>query len=160
MVDAYGCAPGNDSQSSDAIQAFCQASMLSKVWVSLLLEAVFKQDSYYAVKDPVLLLFLALYGYPDSPSYWEMDCDKKVVRTRHPELRLLLSIYVDDFKMAGPKENLAKGWALLREEIDMEDPATPTLYLRCEQATHDITMPSGAKVRMMVYDMETSYQAV
>ena len=57
-------------------------------------------------------------------------------------------------KMAGPKENLAKGWALIREQIDMEDPATPTLHLGCEQATHDITMPSGAKVRMMVYGME------
>ncbi len=72
----------------------------------------------------------------------------------HPELRLLLSIYVDDFKIAGPKENLAKGWALLRQGIDMEDPATPTLYLRCEQSTHEITMPSGAKVKTMVYDME------
>ena len=56
--------------------------------------------------------------------------------------------------MAGPKESLAKGGALLREEIDMEDPATPTLYFGCEQATHDITMPSGAKVRMLVYEME------
>ena len=72
----------------------------------------------------------------------------------HPQLKLLLSIYVDDFKMSGPKENLAKGWALLREEIEMEDPASPTIYLGCEQSTHDITLPSGAKVRMMVYDME------
>ena len=71
-----------------------------------------------------------------------------------PQLRLQLSIYVDDFKMAGPKENMANGWALLREEIDMEDPATPTLYLGCEQSTQEITMPSGAKVMMMVYDME------
>jgi hypothetical protein len=36
----------------------------------------------------------------------------------------------------------------------MEDPATPTLYLGCEQSTHEITMPSGAKVKTMVYDME------
>ena len=72
----------------------------------------------------------------------------------HPPLKLLLSIYVDDFKMSGPKENLAKGWALLREEIEMEDPASPTIYLGCEQSTRDITLPSGAKVRMMVYDME------
>jgi hypothetical protein len=56
--------------------------------------------------------------------------------------------------MAGPKENLAEGWALLRQGIDKEDPATPTLYLGCEQSTHDLTLPSGAKVRSMVYDME------
>ena len=41
VVDAYGCAPGNDSQTSDAIQAFCQTPMLSNVWVTLPAEAVF-----------------------------------------------------------------------------------------------------------------------
>ena len=45
----------------------------------------------------------------------------------------MLSVYVDDFKMAGPKENLAEGWALLRKHIDMEDPAAATLYLGREQ---------------------------
>jgi len=71
-----------------------------------------------------------------------------------PTAEITLSIYVDDFKMSGPKENLAKGWALLREEIEMEDPASPTIYPCCEQSTQNITLPSGAKVRMMVYDME------
>ena len=28
----------------------------------------------------------------------------------HDELKLLLVIYVDDLKLAGPSENLAKGW--------------------------------------------------
>ena len=65
MVDAYGCVKGNESQASDAIQAFCQAPMLSEVWVTLHREAVFDPDHYYAVKDPVVLLLLALYGYPD-----------------------------------------------------------------------------------------------
>ena len=80
IVDAYGCAPGNESQTSDAIQAFCQAPMLSKVWVTLPSEAVFNLEHYYAVREPVVLLLLALYGYPDSPSYWEIFCDKKVVK--------------------------------------------------------------------------------
>ena len=118
----------------------------------------------------MVLLLQALYGYPESPAYWETYCDKKVLKKGwlaigpewpsmywHPELKLLMSIYVDDFKMGEPKENLAKGWALLRGEIEMEDPATPTLYLGCEQSTHNITMPSGAKVRMLVYDMEICF---
>ena len=46
MVDAYGCAQGNESQASDAIQAFCQAPMLSKVWFTLQREAVFDPDNY------------------------------------------------------------------------------------------------------------------
>ena len=32
----------------------------------------------------------------------------------HDELKLLLVIYVDDLKLAGPSENLAKGWEMLR----------------------------------------------
>ena len=66
LVDAHGCAPGNDSESSDAIQAFCQAPMLSKVRVSLPPEAVFNPEFSYTVNDPVVLLILALYGFPDS----------------------------------------------------------------------------------------------
>eukprot|EP00975_Prorocentrum_lima_P029499 6192974-Prorocentrum_lima.AAC.1 len=30
------------------------------------------------------------------------------------ELTLFLVVYVDDFKLAGPKANLAKGWKLIR----------------------------------------------
>ena len=67
----------------------------------------------------------------------------------------MLSVYVDDFKMAGPKENLAEGRALLRQHIDMEDPVTVTLYLGREQRTDDITMPNGTNVTVMTYDMSS-----
>ena len=33
----------------------------------------------------------------------------------------MLVVYVDDFKLAGPKENLAKGWALIRQGLDVDD---------------------------------------
>ena len=36
----------------------------------------------------------------------------------HPEL--VFVVYVDDFKMAGPKNNLKKGWELLREKLIIE----------------------------------------
>ena len=39
----------------------------------------------------------------------------------HPQLRLMLVVYVDDFKLAGPKEKLAAGWALLRKNLGIED---------------------------------------
>ena len=38
----------------------------------------------------------------------------------HPELQLVLVVYVDDFKLAGPKNNLKKGWELLREKLIIE----------------------------------------
>ena len=37
----------------------------------------------------------------------------------HPDLKLLLVVYVDDLKMAGPKDNRKKGWELLRSKTDL-----------------------------------------
>ena len=39
---------------------------------------------------------------------------------KHPDLQLFLVIYVDDFKLAGPEKNLAKGWKLLRGGLSIE----------------------------------------
>ena len=49
IVDAYGCVEGNLSQTSDAIQAFCQAPMMVEIWVVLQREAVADPEFYYAV---------------------------------------------------------------------------------------------------------------
>ena len=102
--------------------------MRSEVWVSLPREAVQDPGWYYQVPDPVVPLEYALYGHPDSPTFWEMHCDELVKEQDflpygpewpsvyfHAELQLMLSIYGDDFKLSGPKENLAKGWALLKK---------------------------------------------
>ena len=40
----------------------------------------------------------------------------------HAELRLLLIVYVDDFKMSGPKESLKKGWSLTASKTDLDTP--------------------------------------
>ena len=65
----------------------------------------------------------------------------------------MLSVYVDDFKMAGPRENLAKGWALLREKVVIEDPTEVGLYLGCQQRIHDV-QARGVNYRVMEYNIE------
>ena len=50
----------------------------------------------------------------------------------HPELKLLMVVYVDDFKMSGPKENLPKGWKLIGERVDMDTPCACNRYLGCD----------------------------
>ena len=60
----------------------------------------------------------ALHGHPDSGTMWKPHCDQKVQEIGfkpigeewpsmyfHDELKLLLVIYVDDLKLAGPSEN-------------------------------------------------------
>ena len=52
---------------------------------------------------------------------------------RHKELGLILSVYVDDFKLAGRKEHLQKGWDLIRSKITLDPPTDLGDYLGCGQ---------------------------
>ena len=49
----------------------------------------------------------------------------------HPRLRLMLSVFVDDFKLAGPRTALATGWKLLRTNLDLDPPTPLGTYLGC-----------------------------
>ena len=54
---------------------------------------------------------------------------------KHPARRTLLSVYVDDLKMAGPAGNIADCWKDLCKLLDL-DPPTPfhdSVYLGCGQ---------------------------
>ena len=72
---------------------------------------------------------MALYGHPDSGTLWEEHCDTQVKTAGfdalglswpscyfHRKLNLFLVIYVDDFKMAGPKGTIKQGWDLLQKK--------------------------------------------
>ena len=75
---------------------------------------------------------------------WEVHCDKHVQSVGfklvgeewqscyfHPTLKLYLVVYVDDFKLSGPKENLSTGWSLFRKGLDIEPPVPIGVYLGC-----------------------------
>ncbi len=55
----------------------------------------------------------------------------------HDALKLFLVIYVDDFKLSGPDENLKKAWTLIQGGIHIEPPQTinaeGATYLGCRQ---------------------------
>ena len=67
----------------------------------------------------VARLVKALYGHPDAGTFWEQHsrcvqwvfsrCEEWPSVYTHPELQSVLVAYVDDFKMAGPNNNLKKG---------------------------------------------------
>jgi len=114
--------------------------------------------------DPVCPMDLALYGHPDSGGYWEEHCDESLREVGftpcpdwpsvyfHPGLNLMLSVYVDDFKLAGPRENLARGWLLIRSRIKTDDPTPVGRAFGCE---HKVTQRSvnGVNVQSIEYDM-------
>lgn len=67
----------------------------------------------------------------------------------------MLIVYVDDFKPVGPSNNLAGGWKLIRAGLKMGDPEAPNMYLGCNHVVADVSLPGGAVVRPMTYDMRS-----
>ena len=139
IVDTVAAAPGNYGEQSDAPQAYTQAELQGiETWIELPRDQW--PETWKKFRRPVCMLRLALYGHPMSGVYWELHCNQRLKKKGfgaipgweqcfwHAELKLLLIVYVDDFKMAGPKENLEKGWKLISEEIKLDKP-TPYAIL-------------------------------
>jgi hypothetical protein len=127
---------------ADAEQAYVQATLKSEVptWVELPRERW--PASWAGMRRPVCRLKLALYGHPDSGGHWERHCEKHLrsvgyepVRDWrsvfwHPKLQVLLVVYVDDFKVAGPEKSLREAWALIRQGIRTEEPTCRSCSLQ------------------------------
>ena len=62
----------------------------------------------------------------------------------HPKLKLYLIVYVDDFKMAGPRVSLSEGWKLIRSGITTDDPVPVNRYLGCEHIVLESIIPEGS----------------
>ena len=58
----------------------------------------------------------------------------------NPETRMLLTIYVDDFKLAGPTEHFESTWKALREHILLSDPEPVDQYLGCKHIAKHVTV--------------------
>ena len=133
-LDAYGSMPGNRTSQGDGKQAYTQALMQGILtWIRLPRNR-WPKEWIGVYKDPVVLLILALYGHPDSGGYGNVIVRKHCMPSDfilfilsvgrpcfwHPTLKLLLGVYVDDFKMSGPSCNIDEGWKLISSQIDMD----------------------------------------
>ena len=75
-----------------------------------------------------------LYGHPLARLLWEKQFEKILLKQGwekipnweclfvHREKGLFLSVYVDDIKLAGKKQNLDPMWKLLNKEVDLGEP--------------------------------------
>ena len=71
----------------------------------------------------------------------------------HAELDLLLVVYVDDFKMAGPEANLAEGWKRISSVIDMDPPRPFGRYFGCHHFEKTgVRLPREAHPFAYVFD--------
>ena len=105
------------------------------------------------MKDPVVPLERNLYGHPLAGLLRERQFEKILLKHCwekgsnweclfvHREKGLFLSVYVDDIKLAGKKQNIDPMWKVLNEEVDLGEP-TPFLdhvYLGCTQRQCEIS---------------------
>ena len=152
MMDAIGRMPDHHGEDSDARSAYTQVVFENEkeidfveTWVSLPRNR--RPPSWDKYKDPVCKLRVNLYGHPLAGLYWEKFCHRAVTscgfeRVKgweclyvHRSDRIFLSIYVDDFKMAGLKKNIPGMWKKLSSKLDL-DPPVPfdgNVYLGCRQ---------------------------
>ena len=142
FMDFIGRLPGNDCEDSDAVKAYTQVklstvpSLLGEdvqadTWISLPRDR--RPKSWDKIIDPVCPLLRNLYGHPLAGLIWEKHCQKAILAAGfekiqgweclfvHRQKQLFLSVYVDDFRMAGKKENLAPMWKILKNDLDLED---------------------------------------
>ena len=165
IIDVYGSQPNFSKQQADARQAYTQALFQGvETWVRLPRSRWPKE--WEGFEDPVCPLMLALYGHPDSGGIWENHCASQLEGNGgvqvlpeiwqsifyHPDLELLLVIYVDDFKMAGPQGNLKKGWANISGVIDMDPPEAFGRYLGCHSEQVQAKLPGSAHPFAYVFD--------
>ena len=62
-------------------------------------------------------------------------------------------IYVDDFKLVGPKENLPKGWELITDAVDMGRQEALGLFLGCNHEKIEKHLSNGIVLRGVSYNM-------
>ena len=99
------------------------------------------------MEDPVVPLERNLYGHPVAGLLWRGQFEKILLKYGwekvsnweclfvHREKGLFLSVYVDDIKLAGKKQNIDPMWKVLNKEVDLGEPTSFLDYvnLGCTQ---------------------------
>ena len=104
------------------------------------------------MEDPVVPLERNLYDHPLGGLLWERQFEKILLKYGwekvsncecsfvHREKGLFLSVYVDDIKLAGKKQNINPMWKVLNE-VDLREPTSflDHVYLGCAQRQCEIS---------------------
>ena len=104
------------------------------IWIRLTRHK--RPKSWSSMEDPVVLLKRNLYGHPLAGLLWERQLEKILLKHGweqipnweclfvHREKGLFLSVYVDDIKLAGKKQNINPIWKVLNNVVDLGEPTS------------------------------------
>ena len=156
IMDIISRLPGCDGQAADAVSAYTQVKMedapkllkipkseCPDIWIRLPRHKWPK--SWSRMEDPVVPLERNLCGHPLAGLSWERKFEKILLKHGweeipnwecffvHREKGLFSSVYVDDIKLAGKKQNLDPMWKLLNKEVELGEPTSflDHVYLGC-----------------------------
>ena len=104
------------------------------------------------MEDPVVRHERILYGHPLVGLLWERQFEKILLKHGWEKIRnweclfvhhqkgLFLSVYVDDIKLDGKKQNIDPMWKLLNKEVNLGEPTSflDHVYLGCTHRQCDI----------------------
>ena len=147
IMDIISRLLGCDGQAADAVSAYTQVKMedahkllkipkseCPDIWIRLPRHKWPK--SWSSMEDPVVPLERNLHDHPLAGLLWERQFEKILLKHGwetipnweclfvHREKGLFLSVYVDDIKFAGKKQNLDPMWKLLNREVDLGEPTS------------------------------------
>ena len=174
VMDILSRLPGCDGQAADAVSAYTQVKMedahkllnipkseCPDIWIRIPRHKWPK--SWSSMEDPVVPLERNLYGHPLAGLLWERQFEK--VRLKHGwekipnweclfvhrEKGLFSSVYVDDIKLAGKKQNIGPVWKVLNKEVDLGEPTSflDHVYLGCTQRQCEVSQDIVDNYRTM-----------
>ena len=158
IMDIISRLPCCDGQAADAVSAYTQVKMedahkllkipkseCPDIWIRLPRHKWPK--SWSSMEDPVVSLERNLYGHPLARLLWERQFEKILLKHGwekipnweclfvHREKGLFLSVYVDDIKLAGKKQNLDPMWKVFNKEVELGERTSflDHVYLGCTQ---------------------------
>ena len=157
LLDAVSMLPGNIGKQSDAPAAYTQSEMYEQdiekndtpTYVQLpewQWNAAMREAHAKTGRRPVCLLQRSLYGHPCAGLFWERRY-KQVLKQAgfkemigwecpfyHNTYKVILSVYVDDSKMAGRESGMQKAWKVIRgpDRLSLDEPTPFGPYLGCE----------------------------
>ena len=164
IMDIISRLLGCGGQAADAVSAYTQVKMENAhkflkipnsecpdIWIRLPRHKWPK--SWSGMEDAVVPRVLNLYGHPLAGLLCERQFEKILLKHGwekipnweclfvHREKGLFLSVYVDDIKLAGMKQNLDPMLKLLNKEVDLGEPTSflDNVYLCCTQRQCEIS---------------------
>ena len=145
VMDIISRLPGCAGQAADAVSAYTQVIMedapkllkipeseCPDIWIRLPRHKWPK--SWSSMEDPVVPLERNLYSHSLAGLLWERHFEKSLLQHGwekvpnweclfvHRGKGLFLSVYVDDIKLAGKKQNIEPMWKVFNKEVDLGEP--------------------------------------